>query len=270
MSVFFSQSYVLAQTPDLDTSSEASIELEALYDEYDKQEEKKSSDEQIKKQKKRVTIDKSEEGTLAELKTLSPFENIAVIQKRFMPKTNRFEFSAALGNSLNNAFFNNWGLVSRAAYYLTEHHGFEFQFFWLNSNERDVTENLRNNQKVQTRSLVVPETYMGASYKWLPIYGKIALFNKKIVPFDLYFSAGGGMSKTGMNKQEPTMHLGTGQQFYLTKSTAFRWDFALNTYRADILEDATGTGGLSPGRKMQTDLFIALGMSFYWPGATYR
>lgn len=268
--IIFLSTNSFAQNAELDTSSEPSLELESLYDEQDKEEEKKSEVEQETKKKERETIDKSEEGTLAELKILAPFENIAIIQKRFMPKTNRFEFSGALGNSLNNAFFNNWGLVTRVAYYLTEHHGLELQYFWLNSNEREITESLRDKQRVQTRSLVVPESYMGLSYKWLPIYGKVALFNKRIVPFDLYFSAGGGLSETGLGEQEPTIQLGTGQKFYLTKSTAFRWDFALNSYRARILQDTSGTGDLEEASKMQIDLFITVGMSFYWPGATYR
>lgn len=268
MLIIYLSNSAFAQTSESDTSTEPSVELEALYDEQDKQEEKNSEIEQETKKKERETLDKSEEGTLAELKILAPFENIAIIQKRFMPKTNRFEFSAALGNSLNNAFFNNWGLVTRAAYYLTEYHGIEFQYFWLNSNEREITESLRDKQSVQTRSLVVPESYMGLSYKWLPIYGKVALFNKRIVPFDLYFFAGGGLSKTALNEQEVTIQLGTGQKFYLTKTTAFRWDFALNTYQAKLLQ-TTGSA-LQEETKTQIDLFITVGMSFYWPGATYR
>ncbi|MCB9026191.1 MAG: outer membrane beta-barrel domain-containing protein [Bdellovibrionaceae bacterium] len=250
------------------SGDDANIELEALYDEFDKEEDKKAEDEQVKKQKERETVQKSEMGTLAELKVLSPFDDIAVIQRRYMPKTNRFEFSAALGNSLNNAFFNNWGAIGRVAYYLTEKHGLEFQFFWLNSNERAITESLRNDQSVQTRSLVVPENYKGISYKYVPVYGKIALFNKRIIPFDLYFSVGGGLTNTGLEEEESTINLGTGQQFYITKAMALRWDFALNVYTADIYEDNNGT--LKKSTKAQTDLFIALGVSYYWPGATYR
>lgn len=249
-------------------SNDANIELEALYDEFDKEEEQKAETEQNQKQKERATIQKDELGTLAELKILSPFEDVAVIQRRFMPKTRRFEFSGALSNSLNNAFFNNWGIVGRAAYYLNEHHGFEFQFFWLNSSEREITEGLRNDQQVQTRSLVVPENYKGLSYKYVPIYGKIALFNRTIIPFDLYFAAGGGLTATGLEEEEPTINLGTGQQFYITKSIAFRWDFALNSYQADIYQFVNNVE--SKSTKLQTDLFIAFGASFYWPGATYR
>ena len=260
----------LAFAQDSSSGGDVNVELEALYDEFDKEEDKKAKVEQEEKRKKRATISKDEIGTLAELKILSPFEDIAVIQRRYMPKTKRFEFSGALGNSLNNAFFNNWGIIGRAAYYLNEEHGLEFQFFWLNKNEREITESLRDDQSVQTRSLVVPENYKGVSYKYVPIYGKIALFNKRIVPFDLYFAAGGGLTSTGLEEEEATIYLGTGQQFYLTKSMAFRWDFALNMYQADILEDTSGSGSLSKGSKAQTDLFIALGVSYYWPGATYR
>ena len=268
--LFFYFSPLTFAQEDTSKNEDPNIELEALYDQFDKEEDTKAQVEQEEKQKQRATISKDEIGTLAELKILSPFEDIAVIQRRFMPKTKRFEFSGALGNSLNNAFFNNWGIIGRATYYLTEKHGLEFQFFWLNSNERDVTESLRNDQKVQTRSLVVPENYKGLSYKYVPVYGKIALFNKRIIPFDLYVAAGGGLTNTGLEEEEATLYLGTGQQFYLTKSLAFRWDFALNMYQADILEDKTGTNSLSKGTKAQTDLFLAIGASFYWPGATYR
>lgn len=62
-----------------------------------------------------------------------------------------------------------------------------------------------------------------------------------------------------------TIHLGTSQVFAWTKSMAFRWDIMWNMYQ--------GTAENNDGSKeklTQNDLFLGLGMSFYFPEAGYR
>ncbi len=247
------------------TDPQTELEVETLYDTYENKEEKKRDDEQVKRTQERVQ-DK-EFTTLSELSELSPFSDVAVIQKRFMPKTSRFEFSADLGNTLNNAFFNNWGTIFRTSYFFNEYWGIEAMYYWLNSSMRDVTKNLEDKQKVETRSLVVPERYMGLAAKWIPVYGKIAWFNRHIVPFDLYFNLGAGTTQT-RDGSATTFQFSGGQMFFVSKSWGVRWDLAVNNYTANILErDGLVTVA---SQKNQTDLFLSLGFSFYWPEATYR
>lgn len=201
---------------------------------------------------------------VSDLAQLSPMSDIAVIQKRFLPKTGRFEAFGALSSVLNDAFFMNFGANLRMAYYFQERYGIELVGMILTTAERQVTSDLHDKRGVVTTSLVTPKSYYGADFKWTPVYGKMAWRNKTITPFDLYFSLGGGITNTNQSSSEPTLHVGTGQTFALSKSTAFRWDFTWNAYQSK------SSAGGSAGSSVYNNLFITLGMSYFFPEATYR
>lgn len=208
--------------------------------------------------------------SLTDLATLAPFEDIAVIQRRFLPKSKRFEFSGVLFTNLNNPFFNAIGGGARVAYYFSERWALEGLFTYASTTTRQVTDDLaaptNGRAGITTDNIVTSEGYMGGSIKWNPIYGKITWLNKAIVPFDLNFNAGAGVTKTSTGRSEPTIHLGTSQVFAWSKSTAFRWDLMWNMYQATVTYKTSGR----QESLNQNDLFLGIGMSFYFPEATYR
>lgn len=195
------------------------------------------------------------------LGTLSPFSEISVIQKRFLPKTGRFQFFGGLSVLTNNPFYNTVGVNGRAGYFLTETWGVEVSYFGLSTAERKTTEELRDIQGVKTENLVFPESFSGVDIMFVPIYGKLALFNERIIPFDLYFSAGVGQTKTQANQNVSTVHLATGQVFAISKAYAARWDLSWNTFSATGIDGSANTFN---------NLFITLGMSWFFPEASYR
>lgn len=276
-------------------ASSSDVEVESLYDQFDKEEQrekkrlKQQDQERNQEQNQGVLEEKSTSSrplvnkrdnslpqeksdpydTLAELQELAPYQDIAVIQRRFIPKINRFELGGSLSDSINNAFFNNYGLGVHGTFYFTEKYGIELMYMTLFNSQKDITQNLETVQGIEARSLVVPESFMGAHFKWSPIYGKMALFNKKIVPFDIYFSIGGGLSKTKMGESDSTISLGTGQSFALSKSMSVSWDLLLNNYSASVLVEST-PGNFEEAKANHTDVFLSVGMSFYFPDADYR
>jgi len=199
---------------------------------------------------------------VSDLSKLDPFSDVAVIQRRFLPKTKRFEAFGALSLVMNDAFFLNYGVNGRLAYYFRERYGVEFVASALANTTRQVTDDLRNKLGVVTTAFVTPTSYFGLDFKWVPIYGKMSWRNKNIIPFDLYFSLGGGSTTTNQGGSAPTLHLGTGQVFAKTQSMAFRWDFSWNMFNT-----TSSTGG---GSSLYNNLFLSLGVSFFFPGATYR
>lgn len=200
---------------------------------------------------------------LADLSTLSAFSDIAVIQKRFLPKTKRFEFYAAGSAILNDPFFVNMGANLRLGYSFSERWGVEFVSLFLTTFQRDVTKGLEG-RRITTTSLVTPNTYFGLDAKWTPIYGKMTLGNERIIPFDLYFSAGAGATGTNQGSQAPTLHVGTGQIFAMSKSFALRWDLSWNLY------STTSSTDTSRGTSIYNNIFMTVGASFFFPEATYR
>ena len=247
-------------------SSNEEIEIEKLYDQFETTETKRSSRKNRKKIKKQRV--EKELSRVSDLVQLNPFSDIAVIQRRYLPKTERFELSGAGLISTNNAFFSTFGASLRLGYYFTENLGLEVGYTFFTNSERDITKTLKDPQKISTRSLVQPESYSGISLKWQPLYGKMALFDKKIVPFDIYFAPGVGVTETALGQNEFTISLGTGQLFALSKSLAFRWDFVWNFYTAEI-ESVDGSQ-TTEATSNHNDLLLMLGFSFFMPEAKYR
>ncbi len=200
---------------------------------------------------------------LSGLATLSPFGDVAILQKKFLPKTGRFEAYGAATGILNDVFFNNFGLQGRMAYYFQERYGIELVGLFLTSAEKDATKDLREKREVITSSLVTPKNFIGLDFKWIPIYGKMSYINSRITPFDLYFSGGLGLTGTNLGTSEPTLHLGTGQTFALSKAMAARWDFTWNFFTSN---STAGDGSKS----FFNNLYLTVGMSFFFPEAKYR
>jgi outer membrane beta-barrel protein len=241
--------------------------LEELYDKFEDQEEAAVQKKQAKKAKAdddQQKVQTKELEQLSELGKLSPFDNIAVIQRRFLPKTGRFELSTSGTFTTNNAFFNNLGLSLQGSYHFTDKWSAEFSYIFMTSDEKPITDGLVDNQNISTKALVQPDNYYGASVKWSPFYGKMAWFQQTIIPYDFYITPGIGITNTVVGGSETTFSLGLGQLFALSKSYGVRWDFTWNTYQAEVEVDGTKTS------KNHSDLILGVGVSFFIPEAKYR
>ncbi len=195
------------------------------------------------------------------LTKLQPFSEISVIQKRFLPKTGRFQFTGALTTITNNPWFLTAGVSLKAAYYLTEAWGVEGTFTTMTSSQRQSAQELHDNNAVSADSFGFPKNYIGLDAKYTPFYGKMTWQNKKIVPFEHYFTFGGGNTSVSTGGSGFTIHLGTGENFALSKRFSVNWDFSMMNYSA---KSTDGT------MQSFSDLLLTVGMSFFYPEATYR
>lgn len=264
-----SQRAVAQSLPGSDTpsasSSASDTEVEELYDKDEAKPAAKAKPENHADKKSAEVNAIPEAQNLSDLAKLAPFSDIAVIQKRFLPKTKRFEASAVGFTNLNNPFFTSYGVGLRLGYYLTEKWAIEGIADLASTGSRQVTDDLNKNLNITTASVVTSKGFFGGAIKWNPIYGKITWLNQSIVPFDINFSLGGGMTQTTENRSEPTLHLSTSQVFAYTKAMAFRWDLTWNMYQATAKDNDGNAIKLS-----QSDLFLGVGVSFYFPEASYR
>lgn len=198
--------------------------------------------------------------TYSELGSLAPFSEVSVLQKRFMPKTGRMQLFGGISTITNDPFFLSVAGVGKAGYFFSEAWGVEFNYFGISTSQRKATDELKEIQGVKTDNLIQAKSFMGLDLMYTPIYGKMTLFNEKIVPFDLYFSAGYGTTKT-QAENAGTFHLGTGQVFAISKSFGLRWDFSWNFFSAKGINNQTG---------QFNNLFLTVGASFFFPEASYR
>lgn len=248
-----------AATSGAATGSSAEQEIESLYDRDEAKQVTKAAPKNLRDEKPQDV------STLSDLANLAPFDDVAVIQRRFLPKTQRFEISGTVFSNLNNPFFNAIGASLRAAYYLREQYAIEGLFTFQSNSSRQVTDDLEEKRGITTDNVVTSKGFMGLLFKWNPIYGKITWLNRSIVPFDLNFNAGFGVTRTDYDSSAPTVHLGTSQVFAWSKSMAFRWDLIWNMFQGTSPQDDGTTQKVN-----QNDLFLGVGMSFYFPEAGYR
>lgn len=209
--------------------------------------------------------------SLTDLNKLAPFREVSIIQKKFLPKTERFQLFAAGGTTTNSPWFLNLGLKVNLGYYFTESFGVELSGIFLTNTEREVAKEIRDNNQLQPEKFINTKNYYGIDLVWAPIYGKLTMLNSRIIPFDMYFSAGGGTSSTNsLEGSVPTLHVGMGQIFAISKSMAFRWDYSLNTFQATPIPDSSLTTAGVGEKNNYNDLILTAGLSFFFPEAKYR
>ncbi len=185
-----------------------------------------------------------------ELSELAPFDEISVIQKRYMPKSSRFEIHGGYNLIANNPFFNISGFQFKLGYYFTESLGLEASYRSLVTSDSQEARDLRSIQNVSTRNLSTVQSSVAYSLNFSPIYGKISWFNQKIIPFDHFFTLGYAITQT-QSENVGGIQLGTGQLFSWSKSMGFRWDLLWNSYQA--------TSSLGNINTIQ-DLYVSFGV----------
>ena len=201
--------------------------------------------------------------SLRELRDLEPYKGVTVLQRKFLPKTKRFEFFLSGSNLMNDAFFVTAGLSAKAAYYFSEKYAIEGTAGLYGGFHREVVDDLKE-KSIETKGFVTTRQYYGLDLKWVPIYGKLSYHNKRIFYYDIYFTSGMGLTQTNQDMSEPTFHVGVGQTFAMSKKWATRWDFSYNFYRGHYrLGGAEKTQNVS-------HLFLSIGLSVFLPEATYR
>ena len=214
---------------------------------------------------------------LSDLRRLSPFEDIAVIQKRFLPKTGRGEAGLSFLGVLNKQFFWSAGAGGHISFFIQEKHGIGLQGYGAYQWEKPVAVGMHNNQKITPFDYITPRFFAAAYYKWTPVYGKFSFLNKKIHYFDLYFNVGGGAyyvvsaapPDSGVSPLSqpwaPALLLAGGQVFALTRSLGVFWEIAGRFYPSPLLQAPRWRLDL-----WETNISFSFGVNAYFPKAGQR
>ncbi len=224
--------------------------------------------EELKQQPLPETVQVKE---LKDLSRLSPFSEVSVIQKKYLPKTERFQIFVAGSIMTNTPWFNNYGARLHFGYNFTENLGLEINSSFLTNSERAAAKEIRENNGLQTEQFIYTKNYIGLDIVWSPIYGKMTSLDNTITPFDMYFTFGGGNSNTNsQEKSNATIHLGTGQIFAITKAMAFRWDYSFNFFQATPVPITGALGDPNPPKGNYNDFVLSAGLSFFFPEVSDR
>ena len=225
-------------------------------------------DDSVDKSDKEAKVEEIQVDELKDLSRLVPFREVSVIQKKYLPKTQRLQLYGSLATTTNTPWFLNYGAKLNLAYHFSEGFGIELNTLFLTSTERQVAKEIREQNNLKPEQFIYTKGYYGLDLIWSPIYGKLSYIDGGIVPFDMYFTVGGGVSDTNsQEKNVSTIHLGTGQIFALSKGMAFRWDYSLNVFEASPISSSSAT---APAKGSYTDLILTAGVSFFFPEAGGR
>ena len=217
-----------------------------------------------------------------------------VVQERLYSLDGRLDLSVLAGISMNNKLTDQYGLLFRPAYQLTDAWAVELTGgYVLAAEKRQLTSEIR--QQIQTDPELASEFADMSTLQWIaqgavrwsPIYGKLSLFSEVPLHFGAYVSAGGGFVGTSRRSLvdctggsvdqsgyydatctaetavQPSVGLGVGLRFFLSDWAALRVeleDFVFpDSYRLNV-----GTADERRVNDLSTVLMFMAGASFYF------
>ncbi len=265
VAVLFTTAFVSAQDSDVEELNLIELELDKKSDtQLETEEEASAAIETPRETAKSITepakVEK-EVKKLDDLNRLADFKEVSVIQKRYLPRTDRFQLFVGPSITLNDPWFNVFGGTLRGTYNLREAWGVEVGYSFLSSEKTQALKELNKENRTAAESIVEAKSYYNIDLNWTPIYGKMTWLDQKIVYYDTYFSLGFGGTEIQTGDSQATIHFGFGQIFSVSKKMAYRWDLSWNLYEARQIDAGEGTFN---------NVFLSAGISFFFPEATYR
>lgn len=199
-------------------------------------------------------------------------EGIDVVQRRIFRKKGRAEIGFDLGINADNQFLFYEFVQIRPTFHIKEGLAIEASYSRVFNQERAIIKDLQNvpcpPNLIVTDLMMNPVSTCGvdldpapdpaknvyfANLIFSPIYGKFAIFSKKIYHFDWYFVAGAGMFDNERS-QRFGINVGTGLKIFLNQSTAFKLDFRNFTVREG-----------APFNQIANNRVYSIGLSFFLP-----
>lgn len=208
------------------------------------------------------------------------WKDILVIPRKPFLKDKRFEFVPFTGVSINDILIQHYTFGVDLNFFLTDVFsvGLQGQYFVNNLTEREALVGLQYN-RIPTLNKY---QYGGAlNFGYVPVYGKFALFNKAIIGWEIFASAGFGITKTEVIPRNPsnsafgtnalTPNFGLGGRFFVRDWLTLNW--ALRDYViVDKYENANRPQGQSASQAQANatsvlahNVMLTVGVGFYLP-----
>ena len=189
---------------------------------------------------------------------------IRVIRPKYFQKSGRFELGAQFSAVMNETFIYTFLATGLATYHFTEALALEAAGSFGVSVNKEDKRILFDEYAVRTQIFRTLYSFEGA-LQWTPIYGKWQLPSGKLIYFDTFIAAGGGLTgvewkysdfcaksnaaiPSDATKSYPTGVLGAGQRYYIRRDAAVKWDIRTHWIMYDTLDtecDPTTASGKS-------------------------
>jgi len=186
-------------------------------------------------------------------------DKLKSVQRKPVLKRLRFELSPFASVSVNDAFYTHLTVGGSAVFYPHDNFGFgaSGMYFYANPKTKNH-EVVRQNRTAVIGVFDSPLAIVGGDIYWNPIYGKVSLIDRSIIPFDFFVVGGMGVAFAGNNKR-PSFNIGLGQRYLATEWLALRIEV-----RDYIYLDTQEANGI-PRSDIQNLVMFQLGVSFFVP-----
>jgi len=178
---------------------------------------------------------------------------IRVIQRRPFLRRNRFEVSPSIGTNINDSLVNSFLAGGSLNFHISEVMAIGGYGGVSLGSETDLFDQVIADYGLFAQVAQV-QWFAGLHFQYAPVYGKFALFNTWIIPWDIYAVLGAGWTKTELDGH-PTLSMGAGSRFFMN-----RW-FTLNLEIRDHIFNENYPGG----SELVNNMVFNAGVSFFLP-----
>lgn len=178
---------------------------------------------------------------------------IRVIQRRPFLRRNRVEVSPFVGTNINDALVSLFVAGGSLNYHLTEVMSVGVNGGYSLGTETDLFDRVIEDYELFPQISKI-KWYATLNFQYAFIYGKFALFNTWIIPWDTYALLGAGFTQTELDGHL-TISAGIGQRYFMN-----RW-FTLNLE----LRDNVYNENYPAGSEIVNNLMFTAGVSFFIP-----
>jgi outer membrane beta-barrel protein len=202
---------------------------------------------------------------------LDPDKKIYVVQNRKYLKGRHLEVSLGAGFNLSGPYTDSTVIQGRAGYFFNEDFGLSFVGASQSNTPNDTFLELKRTSSVFPNIRDV-ESFYGASFVWVPFYGKYNLFNT-IFYVDWAWELGVASisSRVNLNFQsagrdafQSTSHTGffwgTGMKFFITRMLAARLDMLALYYSAPVVRQGVVTSETTTN----DNYYLTMGLSAHF------
>lgn len=198
-------------------------------------------------------IDTEKEAAQVEKARKAEIDLIRVIQRRPFLRRKRVEIAPMLGTNVNDSLVSFFVAGGALNYHLNEVMSIGLSGTYSLGSETDVFDRVIEDYELFPE---VSKVRWSASldFQYAFMYGKFALFNTWIIPWDTYGVLGAGVTQTEL-AVHPSLSMGIGQRYFMN-----RW-FTLNLELKDNVYNEDYPGGSS----IVNNMMFTTGVSFFIP-----
>jgi outer membrane beta-barrel protein len=213
---------------------------------------------QKSKDSERVATQTQKKLTPQELAAIRKAENkrVWVWQRRPFLKSERFELNTLIAQNINEPLVSFYTLGAQANYYLNEQMAIGLRGTYTLNLETSTFDDVIQDYQVFPQ-VSRPIWSVSLNFQYVPLYGKMSMFQTWIFPWELSVRGGAGWIQTFIDGHV-LVTLGATQQFFLSRWFAFNIDLDYQVFQEAIA--ANSNEGM-----LLSNLTFGAGLSIYFP-----